>query len=160
MQTTVVFPGSFDPITLGHEDLIARASRLFPKVVVAVAKNANKKEMLSHELRVSLTQKVVEDYPNVSVVAMSGLLVDFLREHQSVLVLRGVRCAADMHYEQHMAYMNQLLMPEMDTTFLWSRPGLSAITSSGVREIHSFGGDIAKLVSPQVSAALQNIMVS
>jgi len=156
MHTTVVFPGSFDPITLGHEDLIVRASRLFSRVIVAVAANTNKAALLSHEQRLALVQRVVGESDCIEVKPMMGLLVDFLREHDSKLVLRGMRCVVDMNYEQQMSQMNQSLMSDMETVFLWSRPEFTALTSSAIREVHRYGGSVSHLVSAEVLTVLDN----
>lgn len=150
MIDAVVFPGTFDPITRGHEDLIARASRLFPRVIVAVADNSNKTSWLSQSERVAMVASVVEDLEGVEVKALEGLLVDFVQQYDCKIILRGVRSIGDMSYEQQMAHVNQLLKPDVETVFLVANPNLEAVTSSMVREVMRYGGDISSLVSSSV----------
>jgi pantetheine-phosphate adenylyltransferase len=157
MQQTIVFPGSFDPMTLGHEDLIARASQIFPQVIVAIAEKTSKNSLLDHKQRVALAKDLMANKPGIEVMPMRGLLVDFLKENNCHVVLRGMRNGPDMHYEQQMFAVNSLLMPEMETVFLWSRPELAAITSSSVREIISYKGDISAMVSAKVLSLLKSL---
>ena len=155
MQQTIVFPGSFDPLTLGHENLIIRARAMFPRVIVAVAENTNKHALLDHTQRVKLAAEVLAKYEGVDVMPMPGLLVDFLKEQKVGLVLRGVRNGIDSEYERHMFGVNQHMMPEIEAIFLWAKPEFAAITSSSVREVLSYGGNVSAFVSPKVFACAQ-----
>jgi pantetheine-phosphate adenylyltransferase len=155
MQQTIVFPGSFDPLTLGHENLIMRARAMFSRVIVAVAEKTNKHALLSHAQRLTLATEVLAQYEGVDVMPMQGLLVDFLKAQQSHLILRGVRNGIDSEYERHMFGVNQHMMPDIEAVFLWAKPEFAAITSSSVREVLSYGGNVSAFVSPKVLHALK-----
>lgn len=146
----VVYPGTFDPMTRGHEDLVRRASRLFSEVVVAVAANPGKHPLFSIAERVELASAVLKDCPNVRVVGFSGLLMQFVREQQATLVVRGLRAASDFEYEFQLAGMNRQLFPEVETVFLTPSEQYMFISATLVREIARLGGDITKFVSPLV----------
>ena len=150
MHVVVVYPGTFDPITKGHEHLISRASRLFDKVIVGVAKSLVKGTYFTLEERIDMAKSVLTSYPNVEVIGFAGLLRDFLVQHDSTVILRGLRAVSDFEYEFQMAGMTQILSPEVDTLFL--TPGRDAmfISSSLVREIALLGGDVSAFVSPQI----------
>ena len=150
MKKIIVFPGSFDPITLGHEDLVMRASALFDHVIVAVAHNINKQAYFSHEQRLDMAAAALSGQADVSVMSMEGLLVDFLAQHKTIWVLRGMRNHDDRRYEQDIYAANRLLMPGIEMLSLWSKPELSGVTSSTVREILAFNGDISAFVSKSV----------
>jgi len=149
-----MYPGTFDPITLGHEDLVRRACRLFDKVVVAVAANPGKEPMFSLEERVDLAQAVLSEVGNVEVCGYDGLTVDFARDNNLQVILRGLRAISDFEYEFQLANMNRHLTDEVETAFLTPTETYTYISASLVREICSMGGDISEFVSPKVSIAL------
>jgi pantetheine-phosphate adenylyltransferase len=150
MSVTVVYPGTFDPITKGHEHLIGRASKLFSKVIVGVAKSLPKGTFFTLEERIDMAKSVLTSYPNVEVIGFAGLLKDFLARHDAVVILRGLRAASDFEYEFQMAGMNQILSPEVDTLFFTPGRESMFISSSLVREIALLGGDVSAFVSPQI----------
>jgi pantetheine-phosphate adenylyltransferase len=149
-----MYPGTFDPITLGHEDLVRRACRLFDKVVVAVAANPGKEPMFSLEERVDLARAVLSEVSNVEVCGYEGLTVDFARDNNLQVILRGLRAVSDFEYEFQLANMNRHLTDEVETAFLTPTETYTYISASLVREICSMGGDISEFVSPKVNAAL------
>ena len=149
-----LYPGTFDPITKGHEDLIRRASRLFDEVVVAVAINANKDPWFPLGDRTGLVERVVGDLPNVRVVAFDGLLIDFVHEQGAGVILRGLRAISDFEYEFQMASMNRKLDEKVETMFLMTGESYTYLSSSLVREIFRMGGDISAFVHPEVVEAL------
>jgi pantetheine-phosphate adenylyltransferase len=151
----VVYPGTFDPITNGHIDLVERACRLFDQVIVAVAVSSRKNPLFSLEQRVDLARTALAHLPNVEVCGFDILLVDFVRQKQAQAVLRGLRAVSDFEYEFQLANMNRALAPNMESVFLTPAEHLSYISSSIVREIAMLGGDVSKFVSPPVEAALQ-----
>ncbi|MGN0922216.1 MAG: pantetheine-phosphate adenylyltransferase [Cellvibrio sp.] len=151
---TVVYPGTFDPITIGHIDLVERACRLFDKVIVAVASSQRKNPLFSLEQRVQLAKDTLSHLSNVEVVGFDILLVDFVRQQKAHAVLRGLRAVSDFEYEFQLANMNRALAPDMESIFLTPAEQLSFISSSIVREIASLGGDVSKFVAPQVEQAL------
>lgn len=152
---TVVYPGTFDPITNGHIDLVERACRLFDNVIVAVAASDRKKPLFTLDERVALAEETLSHLPNVKVCGFDILLVDFVREQQAHAVLRGLRAVSDFEYELQMANMNRALEPHMESLFLTPAEQLSFISSSIVREISLLGGDVSKFVAPSVEAALE-----
>jgi len=154
MTVSAMYPGTFDPITLGHEDLVRRACRLFDKVVVAVAANPGKEPMFSLEERVDLARAVLSEVGNVEVRGYDGLTVDFARDNNLQVILRGLRAISDFEYEFQLANMNRHLTDEVETAFLTPTETYTYISASLVREICSMGGDISEFVSPKVSIAL------
>ena len=150
MEKTCVFPGSFDPITIGHLDLIERASKLFDEVVVAVLHNPAKSGRFTIEKRLDMLQKACAHIPNVRFDHFEGLLVDYMRRSGAKIVLRGMRGVRDFESECQMAQLNHQMAPEVETLFLTSDPAHAPISSSIVREIGMFGGD----VSPYVPACI------
>ncbi len=154
MTVSAMYPGTFDPITLGHEDLVRRACRLFDKVVVAIAANPGKEPMFSPEERVELAQTVLSEIDNVEVCGYKGLTVDFARENNLQVIVRGLRAISDFEYEFQLANMNRHLTDDVETAFLTPTETYTYISSSLVREICSMGGDISEFVSPKVKAAL------
>ena len=154
MKVAAMYPGTFDPITLGHEDLVRRAARLFDKVVVAVAANPGKEPMFSLDERVALARTVLGDFDRVEVTGYGGLTVNFAREHGLTVIVRGLRAISDFEYEFQLANMNRHLTDEVETAFLTPTETYTYISSSLVREIASLGGDITEFVSPKVKAAL------
>lgn len=155
MTKTAIYPGTFDPITLGHEDVVRRAARLFDKVIVAVAQSQSKKPLFDLDQRVSLAAEVLADCPNVRVVGFSGLLMQFAREEGAQVVIRGLRAVSDFEYEFQLAGMNRHLYPEVETLFLTPAEQYMFISASLVREIAILGGDISKFVPSTVDAAIQ-----
>jgi pantetheine-phosphate adenylyltransferase len=149
-----MYPGTFDPITLGHEDLVRRAGRLFDKVVVAIAANPSKEPMFSLEERVALAQTALADFDNVAVTGYDGLTVDFARQNDLQVIVRGLRAISDFEYEFQLANMNRHLTDEVETAFLTPTETYTYISSSLVREICTLGGDISDFVSPEVKIAL------
>ena len=154
VATTVVYPGTFDPITLGHEDVLRRAAKLFGRVVVGVAKAHHKKTMFSLAQRMSLVSEALADMPNIEVQAFDGLVVDFCKANQALGVVRGVRNHTDFDFEAQMAAMNRKLSPTFDTIVLLPEPQLQCISSTLVREISTLGGDVTGLVCDVVATAL------
>ena len=154
MTVSAMYPGTFDPITLGHEDIVRRACRLFDKVVVAVAANPGKEPMFSLEERVDLARSVLSKVGNVEVSGYEGLTVDFARDNNLQVILRGLRAISDFEYEFQLANMNRHLTDDVETAFLTPTETYTYISASLVREICSMGGDISEFVSPKVKAAL------
>lgn len=155
---TVVYPGTFDPITNGHTDLVERASRLFDKVILAIAVNPDKQDAFPIETRVSLAREVLAHIENVEVCSFDNLLVDFMRQKQAAVILRGLRAVSDFEYEFQLASMNRHLAPEVETLFLTPAEQYAYISSSLVREISSLGGDVTPFVHKKVVAALRGRM--
>ncbi len=150
-----VYPGSFDPVTNGHLDVIERASRLFDEVIVAVAVNSEKTGLFSFEERVELLQRALGGIPNVSVTRFDGLLVDFARSRSAQVVIRGLRAVSDFEFEFQMALMNRKLEPEIETVFLMPREDYTYLSSRIVKEIARLGGAVGAFVPDFVAAALR-----
>ncbi|MFC6261133.1 pantetheine-phosphate adenylyltransferase [Levilactobacillus fujinensis] len=153
-MTIAVFPGSFDPLTNGHLDLIARASRMFDQLVIAVGQNTSKQGVFSPAERVAFIEASVATLPNVSVQIESGLTVAFMQEIQATVLVRGLRNSVDFEYEQGIAGMNRALDANIDTVCLMADPQYQFVSSSLLREVARFGGDLTKLVPPVVAHAL------
>jgi len=151
---TAVYPGTFDPMTLGHEDLMRRASRLFERLIIAVAAGHHKRTMFSIEERLEIATELAAKYPNVEVIPFRGLLRNFVVEHGGKVVVRGLRAVSDFEYEFQMAGMNRQLMPDVETVFLTPSDQFQFISGTFVREIASLGGDVSKFVSPSVRERL------
>ncbi|MBO1927912.1 pantetheine-phosphate adenylyltransferase [Thiomicrorhabdus sp. 6S2-11] len=156
MTITAVYPGTFDPITSGHFDLIERAARFYDCLIIAVAQNRNKNSLFTLEERVELAKQVVAHMPNVKVIGFSGLLVDFVKRVDGNVLLRGLRAVSDFEYEFQLASMNRKLAPEVETMFMTPAEQYAFISSSLVREISALGGDVSEFVHPVVSKALQS----
>ena len=154
MSTRVIYPGTFDPITNGHLDLIERASLLFEEVIVGVAFSPSKRPMFDLEERVALVKQVTQTLSNVKVVGFSGLLVDFARQQQARVLIRGLRAVSDFEYEFQLANMNRRLMPELESVFLTPAEENSFISSSLVKEVVIHGGDISQFVPEAVTKAI------
>jgi pantetheine-phosphate adenylyltransferase len=152
---TVVYPGTFDPFTRGHEDLVRRAARLFDRVVVGVAKGESKRPLFTLDERVAMAREVVADVPNATVVGFDTLLMHFAESHGARAVLRGLRAVSDFEYEFQMAGMNRRLWPEVETLFLTPSEQYMFISATIVREVARFGGDVSPLVDPTVQQALK-----
>jgi pantetheine-phosphate adenylyltransferase len=151
---TAIYPGSFDPPTRGHEDLVRRSLALCDRLIVAVALNSSKQPLFSVDERLALLRSTLGGDPAVSVEAFDGLLVDFARKTGAGMVVRGLRAVADFEYEFQMALMNRQLHPRLETVFLVPAVDLTYLSSSLVREVARYGGDISALVHPEVAAAL------
>jgi pantetheine-phosphate adenylyltransferase len=150
-----IYPGSFDPITNGHLDVIARGSRLVEKLIVAILRNQAKRALFTVEERVEMLVEVVKPYPNVEVSAFDGLLVDYAAQRGANLILRGIRAISDYEHELQMALMNRRLRPGIETVFLMAGEAYSFISSQMVKEVVSLGGNAAGLVPPVVEARLK-----
>jgi pantetheine-phosphate adenylyltransferase len=150
----VVYPGTFDPFTRGHEDLVRRASRLFDEVIVGVADSENKRPLFAAAERVAMAREVLAAYRNVRVMGFSGLLMDFVHSVDAAVILRGLRAVSDFEYEFQMAGMNRNLYPEVETLFLTPAEQYLFMSSSIVREIAGLGGDVGSFVSPPIAARL------
>ena len=155
MSTGALYPGTFDPITRGHADLIARCARLFDRVVVAVSASPKKAPLLSLEDRVALAREVLSDLSNTTVTGYDALTVDFAREQGLGVIVRGLRTASDFEYEYQLSTMNQRLDAEIETLLMTPAAEYSAISATLVREIAAHGGDISAFVHPLVAARLQ-----
>ncbi|MEQ6888379.1 pantetheine-phosphate adenylyltransferase [Halomonas sp. CS7] len=155
-MNTAIYPGTFDPITNGHLDLIERASRLFDKVVVAIATSPGKGPALDIDTRIGLAREVVAGLDNVEVVGFSGLMTEFMKQQQARVLLRGLRAVSDFEYELQLANMNRAQMPELETVFLTPEVENSYISSTLVREIARLGGDVSKHVHPRVAETLNS----
>jgi pantetheine-phosphate adenylyltransferase len=151
----VVYPGTFDPVTLGHEDLVRRAADLFPHVIVAVAGSSIKKPMFDLAERVALAKDVFAHLPNVEVIGFSGLLMEFVQAQQAHMVIRGLRATSDFEYEFQLAGMNRKLYPQFETLFLTPAEQFMFISSSLVREVASLNGNVHAFVSPQIEHAIK-----
>jgi pantetheine-phosphate adenylyltransferase len=154
-RLTAVYPGTFDPFTLGHVDLMRRASRLFERLIVAVAAGHHKRAMFNLDERLQMAQELAAQHPNVEVMAFRGLLRDFVVEHGGKVVVRGLRAVSDFEYEFQMAGMNRQLMPEVETLFLAPSDQYQFVSGTFVREIAMLGGDVSKFVAPSVLRRLQ-----
>jgi pantetheine-phosphate adenylyltransferase len=154
-RRVAVYPASFDPITNGHLDIIERAARLFDELIVAIGINLEKTGTFSYDERLEMLREVLADRPNISVDSFSGLLVDFLREKRSTIVIRGLRALADFEYEFEMALMNAHLFPEIETVFLMTSERWFYVSSSRLRELLRFGTDISEFVPPAVNKRMK-----
>jgi len=155
MTVAAMYPGTFDPITLGHEDLVRRAASLFDRVVVAIADNpGSKAPLFTTEERVAMAANALAELDNVEVMGYAGLTVDFALEHDLRVIVRGLRAVSDFEYEFQLATMNRHLTDEVETVFLTPMETYTFISSSLVREVAELGGDVSEFVSPDVGAAL------
>ncbi|MFQ6372833.1 pantetheine-phosphate adenylyltransferase [Shewanella sp. YIC-542] len=154
MHTRAIYPGTFDPVTNGHADLINRAASLFPSLVIAVATNPSKQPRFSLPQRVAMLQTVTAHLPNVEVVGFSGLLVDFAKQQQASVLVRGLRAVSDFEYEFQLASMNRRLYPGLESVFLTPSEENAFISSTLVKEVALHGGDVRQFVHPEVAKAL------
>jgi pantetheine-phosphate adenylyltransferase len=155
MKRSALYPGTFDPITNGHHDLVRRAASIFDRVIVAIAANPNKATMFPLEARIDLARRVLHDLQNVEVLGYSVLTVDFARQHKVGVVIRGLRAVSDFEFEFQLANMNRHLAREIETVFLTPQEQFTFISSSLVREIAVLGGDVHEFVDPIVEAELK-----
>lgn len=155
MGISAMYPGTFDPITLGHEDLVRRASRLFDTVVVAIARDTGGKvPMFTFEERVAMAEDALAEYENVEIRGYSGLTIEYARENGLAVIIRGLRAVSDFEYEFQLANMNRALTEEVETVFLTPTDKYTYISSTLVREVAALGGDVSGFVSPKVKEAL------
>ncbi len=154
MEKTAIYPGSFDPITNGHIDIIQRGARIFPRILIAVLENPKKQTLFTAAERVETIREIFRDRPQVEVLTFSGLLVDFARAHRADVVIRGLRAVSDFEYEFQMALMNKKLSHELETFFMMPSLRYIFLSSSVIKEVASFGGNVADLVPPGVAARL------
>ena len=157
MKRSAVYPGTFDPITNGHQDLVRRAASVFERVIVAIAANPNKAPMFSLDKRVALAREVLSDIPGVEVMGYSGLTVDFARQQGVQVVVRGLRAISDFEFEFQLANMSRHLSRDLETVFLTPQEQFTFISSTLVREIAVLGGDVKEFVHPVVEAELRKM---
>jgi pantetheine-phosphate adenylyltransferase len=155
MNNKAVYPGTFDPMTLGHEDLVRRAARLFDHVVLAVADSRTKRPLFTLAERIDMARDALADVKNVSVEGFSGLLMNFVQEHDARVVMRGVRAVSDFDYEFQLAGMNRKLYPDVETVFMTPGEEHMFLSATLVREISVMGGDVSKFVSPTIAGRLK-----
>jgi pantetheine-phosphate adenylyltransferase len=155
-----VYPGTFDPLTRGHEDLVRRAAGLFGEVVVAIADSKAKRPMFSLDERIDMAREALAPHPNVQVLGFSGLLMDFMRNQGAHVILRGLRAVSDFEYEFQMAGMNRQLYPDVETMFLTPSEQYMFISATMVREIATLGGDVSLFVSPTVVARIARLQAA
>ena len=151
-----VYPGSFDPLTNGHVDIILRGARLFERILVAVLVNADKQPLFAADERVAMVQEVFREYPNVEVDTFDGLLVEYARQKRANVLVRGLRAVSDFEYEFQMALMNRHLEPALETVFMMPAEQYTYLSSRLIKEVVSLGGDVHGLVPPLVEARLQD----
>lgn len=158
MSVKAIYPGTFDPVTNGHTDLINRASHLFSEVVVAVASNPSKKPYFDLLKRVEMLEQLTQHLPNVSVVGFTGLLVNFAKQHNASVLIRGLRTVSDFEYEFQLANMNRRLSPDLESVFLTPAEEHTFISSTIVKEVALHDGDVSEFVHPIVKSALNDMM--
>lgn len=156
MEKIAVFPGSFDPVTKGHENLIIRALPLFNKIVIAIGTNIEKESFFSLEKRIYFLQKVFQTYPKVEIDKYSGLTVDYCKKIGAKYILRGLRTSADFEFERKIGQMNKKLYPEIETVFLLTLPDFTPLSSSIVRDIIRYGGDVRQFVPDSITEDIMN----
>ena len=146
-----ICPGSFDPVTLGHYDIIERSSKIFDKLIVGVLNNSAKSPLFSVEERVNMLKDVTSHFPNVEVQSFAGLLIDFVRSNDANVIVRGLRAITDFEYELQLAQMNRVIAPEIDTLFLTTNLKYAYLSSSMAKEVAMYGGDISSFLSPEIA---------
>ena len=155
MTIKAIYPGTFDPVTNGHSDLIVRASKLFSEVIIGVASSPSKQPRFDLTQRVAMIEQVTQNLENVTVVGFSGLLVDFAKQHQAKVLIRGLRAVSDFEYEFQLANMNSRLSPDLESVFLTPAEENSFISSTLVKEVALHHGDVSQFVHPVVKKALE-----
>jgi pantetheine-phosphate adenylyltransferase len=155
MKRNAVYPGTFDPITNGHTDLVRRATAIFDKVVVAIAANAGKAPMFSLDARLDMARRVLADIPNVEITGYAELTIEFARKHKLSVIIRGLRAVSDFEFEFQLANMNRHLAQDVETVFMTPQEPFTFISSTLIREIASLGGDVSQFVHPLVAAELK-----
>ena len=155
MSNTAIYPGSFDPVTNGHVDIIERASRMFDRLIVAVLNNSAKKPLFTTAERIEMLRQVTSHLPNVEVKAFDGLTVDFAHQENAGVLVRGLRAVTDFEYELQLSQTNRVIAPDIDTVFLTTNLKYSYLSSSIVKEIASYGGDISAFLDPRVEARVK-----
>ncbi len=158
MEKIAVFPGSFDPVTLGHESIVLRSLDLFDKIIIAIGKNSGKHTYFSLETRLEFLRTTFASYPKVDVVSFEGLTVDFCRKVNARFILRGLRTSADFEFERGIAQMNKKMHPHIDTVFLLSTPDLTPVNSTIIRDIYRNGGDITQFVPKTIIPLIEKFM--
>ena len=148
---TAIYPGSFDPVTLGHYDIIERSSKIFDKLIVGVLNNSAKSPLFSVEERVNMLKDVTSHFPNVEVQSFAGLMIDFVRSNDANVIVRGLRAITDFEYELQLAQMNRVIAPEIDTLFLTTNLKYAYLSSSMAKEVAMYGGDISSFLSPEIA---------
>lgn len=159
-MSIAVYPGSFDPVTLGHFDIIQRSSKIMDKVIVGVLNNSSKTPLFSVEERVNMLKSLTKDIPNVEVMSFGGLLVDFVKEQNANVIVRGLRAITDFEYELQMSQTNRVIAPEVDTIFLTTNLKYSYLSSSIVKEIARYDGDISEFLHPEIAELVREKMRS
>ena len=150
-ERIAICPGSFDPVTLGHYDIIERSSKIFDKLIVGVLNNSAKSPLFSVEERVNMLKDVTSHFPNVEVQSFAGLLIDFVRSNDANVIVRGLRAITDFEYELQLAQMNRVIAPEIDTLFLTTNLKYAYLSSSMAKEVAMYGGDISSFLSPEIA---------
>lgn len=159
-MSVAVYPGSFDPVTLGHFDIIERSAKIMDKVIVGVLNNSSKTPLFSVEERVNMLKSITKDIPNVEVMSFGGLLVDFVREQNANVIVRGLRAVTDFEYELQLSQTNHVIAPEVDTIFLTTNLKYSYLSSSIVKEIASYNGDISAFLHPEIAEKVREKMAA
>ncbi|MDQ6950615.1 MAG: pantetheine-phosphate adenylyltransferase [Mariprofundales bacterium] len=159
-MTVAVYPGTFDPITLGHVDVAQRGLRLFEHIVIGIATNPNKQPAFDHATRLSMAQETFADEPRVEVAGFGGLLIDFARQHHAGAILRGLRAASDFEYEFQMATMNRRLDATIETAFVMAREDYTFVSSHFIREISAMGGDVSSLLPEPALRRMKNTEIT
>jgi pantetheine-phosphate adenylyltransferase len=155
MERIAVYPGTFDPITNGHTDLVSRAARVFPKVVIAIAESSHKRPLFTLEERIDMARRDMAQWKNVEVMGFSNLLVEFVQQIGGSIIVRGLRAVSDFEYEFQLASMNRHLAPGVETMFLTPDEDFGFISSTLVKEVARLDGDVSNFVSPEVAEAMQ-----
>ena len=153
---TAIYPGSFDPVTLGHYDIIKRSSEIFDRVIVGVLRNSAKSPLFSVEERVKMLEDVTVGLPNVEVQSFHGLLIDFVRQNHARVIVRGLRAITDFEYELQLAQMNRVIAPEIDTVFLTTNLKYAYLSSSTAKEVAMYGGDTSAFLDPAVAEKVRD----
>jgi len=155
LDITAIYPGTFDPVTLGHIDVAGRAAKMFDQLIIAVAASPGKKPHFDLAQRCDMAERVLSEYPNVRVETFTGLLVEFAKQHEASVIVRGLRAVSDFEYEVQLANLNRQMEPDVETVFVAAASQYTFVSSSIVREIASLGGDVSQFVDPLVERALK-----